>query len=49
MLVVPAESAAAQLLDLVDAERRLFVTFESLAAALESFGVDRAIRRDVGG
>ncbi len=39
VLVVPPESAAAGLLDLVDAERRLFVTFESLTAALESFGV----------
>jgi ABC-type transporter Mla MlaB component len=36
-IVVPPGSAAGDLLDLVDAERGLFPTFETLTAAVESF------------
>ncbi len=39
VLVAPPGSAAADLLDLVDRERRLFPTFETRATAIEAFGV----------
>jgi anti-anti-sigma regulatory factor len=41
VLVAPPGGAAAELLDLVDRERRLFPTFETRAAAIASFGVVR--------